>query len=154
MLFYTYFHFCCFTERKCTDLFALNLAFVCHLLHLGMWDQFPTYPHFPINQVDGSKWIHMFDLTLILHQMALLPLFHVPKYYTQKIAIKSSDKKNTGCSLLSVVFSEQRVKNNQNKLTCTHNRWIHMFDLTWILHQMAFLFQPSTFLGLERVTSL
>lgn len=100
MLFYTYCHFCCFTERKCTDLFALNLAFlwksemfVCHLLHFGMWDHFPTYPDIPINQVDGSKWIHMFDLTLILHQMALLPLFHVPKYYIQKITIKSSDKK-------------------------------------------------------------
>lgn len=62
-------NFCCFTERKCTDLFALNLAFlwklkmfVCHLLHLGMWDHFPAYPNIPINQVDGSKWIHMFHI--------------------------------------------------------------------------------------------
>lgn len=72
----------------CTEL-SICLSFT-SFGYVGPISHIPT---FSINQVDGSKWIHMFDLTLILHQMALLPLFHVPKYYTQKIAIKSSDKK-------------------------------------------------------------
>lgn len=116
-----------------------------------MWDHFPTYPHFPINQVDGSKWIHMFDLTLILHQMALLPLFHVPKYYIRKIAIKSSDKKilDAHCfQSFSVNSVLKTTKINWHAHTTDGSTCLiwHGFCTRWP--------QPSTFLGLEWVTSL